>query len=379
MENKVKEIDFHITDYCNGHCPMCYATEEGMTRSHGDLETLKLIVHNAIMNGEVERFVMVGGDPCEHPQLIELLKYIKEEGKTYGVKTTTIVLSNTHDYKENGKPVDIKDVVDYIDEMDITIHGSTADIHDAFNGVPGSYEHVIANAKKFAELKGDSQAVSAVINLMPQTVDHMSEIMLKTALKFDGKLKNFVIQRIAPSGRAAGEVKYFIEKQDVNPILKIFHEMIQNNGFNIEFCDVLPWCSVKEEYRYMLPVGGCNWGTEVCAVEMDGTVKRCAMASNPLLSKMTELDTKEKWQRFWDTEPELIAFRKKAHLDERCRVCKMLEQCGGACVMARTDGDPYQNENKLLNKIDPQTGTIKSEYLIDGYAEPEQGHDYLRR
>lgn len=32
-------------------------------KKNGDLDTLKLVVHNAIMNGEVERFVMVGGDP----------------------------------------------------------------------------------------------------------------------------------------------------------------------------------------------------------------------------------------------------------------------------------------------------------------------------
>ena len=127
MSEKLREIDFHITDYCLGHCPMCYATEEDMCRKHGDLETLKQVVHNAIANGEVERFVMVGGDPCEHPHLVELLKYIKQEGIKYNVKTKTIVLSNTHDYKENGKPVSIEEVAPYIDEMDVTIHGATAE------------------------------------------------------------------------------------------------------------------------------------------------------------------------------------------------------------------------------------------------------------
>lgn len=32
MSPKLKEIDFHITDFCNGNCPMCYATEEGVKR-----------------------------------------------------------------------------------------------------------------------------------------------------------------------------------------------------------------------------------------------------------------------------------------------------------------------------------------------------------
>lgn len=352
MENILREIDFHITDVCNGHCPMCYATEEGMCRSHGDLETLKKVVHNAIVNGEVERFVMVGGDPCEHPHLVELLKYIKEQGQEHNVKTKTIVLSNTHDYKENGRRVSIEEVAKYIDEMDVTIHGATSEEHDAFNGVPGSYKHVMDNIKEFARVKGEDQDICAVINVMPHTVNNMEQIMLHTALELDGNLSSFVIQRIAPSGRASNN-KFFIEKIDVNPVMAVFKQLKDEHGFNFEFCDVFPWCTVKPEYRDMLPKGGCNWGTEVCAVYSDGSVSRCAMSSNKLSANMAELDTPEKFQEFWKTDPELLKFRQMKHLDERCLACEMLQDCGGACVMARKGGDPYRT------------------------SEPEKGHDCL--
>jgi len=367
MAHKLMEINLHITDACNGNCPMCYATEEGMKRTHGDLETLKLIAHNAIVNGEVERFIMVGGDPCEHPHLVELLKYIKEEGKKYNVKTKTIVLSNTHDYKENGKSVDIKDVAPYIDEMDVTVHGATAEEHDTFNGVPGSYEYVMKNLKKFAEIKTDKQSICAIINVMPHTVSHMEEMMMATVSKLNGNIDTFGIQRIAPSGRADGEVKWFIEKQDVNPLMQIFHKMIQEKGVKVEFIDVFPWCAVKPEYRYMLPKGGCNWGTEICAVYMDGSVQRCAMSSNQLSKKMTELDTPEKWKKFWETDSELIAFRKKLHLDAKCQACQLLPECGGSCAIARREGDPY---GKPL--IDITTGKVVGRC-------PSPGHDYLRK
>ncbi len=153
MEQKLKQIAFHITDYCNGHCPMCYATEEG---------------------------------------------------KRYSINPYTIVLSNTHDYKENGKPVDIKEIAQYIDEMDVTVHGSTALEHDTFNGVPGSYEHVMANILKFAEVKNEDQQICAIVNIMPHTVAHLEEILMATALKLEGHLDTFGVQRIAPSGRADG-------------------------------------------------------------------------------------------------------------------------------------------------------------------------------
>ena len=350
----VKEIDFHITDYCLGNCPMCYATEENGCRTHGDLDVLKQVVHNAIANGEVERFVMVGGDPCEHPHLVELLKYIKEQGKIYKVKTKTIVLSNTHDYKENGKTVSIEEVAPYIDEMDVTVHGATAEIHDKFNGCPGSYDHVMENVRKFIDVKGPEQDVCAIINVMPHTVEHMEDIMANTVLNLNGELSAFGIQRIAPSGRANGTAKYFIERFDVNPMMETFRRVMREYGVGVEFIDVFPWCTVKPQYRDMLPKGGCNWGTEVCAVYADGSVARCAMSNNKLSANMAQLDTPEKFAEFWENDPELKRFREGAHLDEMCKKCKMLADCGGSCTMARPTGDPYQNMPMI-----------------------EQGHDYL--
>lgn len=353
MENRLQEIDFHITDVCEGHCPMCYATEEGMCRTHGDIETLKKVVHNAIANGEVERFVMVGGDPCEHPQIMELLRYIKSEGKAHNVNARTIVLSNTHDYRDNGKIVPLEEVAKYVDEMSVTVHGATAEEHDAFNGVPGSYAHVMANLKEFARVKSDKQEISATINVMPHTIHNMEQIMLRTALELNGNLDYFFIQRIAPSGKAKDK-PFFIQQVQVNEVMKVFKTLKDEHGFNIEFCDVFPWCSVKPEYRDMLPKGGCNWGTEVCAVFADGSVKRCAMGENTLSANMAELDTPEKFKAFWETDQELQKFRKMAHLDERCKACEMLQDCGGGCTMGRKDGDPYKTK------------------------EPSVGHDILR-
>lgn len=353
MKYRIKEINLHITDYCTGQCPMCYATDENMHRVHGDLETLKLIVHNAIAYGKVERFVMVGGDPCEHPNLVELLKYIKEEGKKHNVNVKSMVISNTHDYRENGKIVDIEDVNPYIDGLCVTIHGDSAKMHDDFNGCKGSYNHVMENLKKFAQIKSSSQEICVIVNIMPNTVEKMKDIMLNAARELGGKVDGFAIQRIAPIGRACGTKKYFIEKEDVNRVLKVFRNMKEEYGFYLEFVDAFPLCTVKPEYRDLLPKGGCNWGTDYCAVFTDGTVSRCAMSDKKLSNNMTELDTSEKFSDFWNNDQELVKFRKKEHLDEECKRCKLLEECGGACVLARKTGDPYK------------------------YQEPEKGHDYL--
>ena len=74
-----------------------------------------------------------------------------------------------------------------------------------------------------------------------------------------------------------------------------------------------------------------------------------------LSKNVTELDTPEKFNEFWQNDPELIKFRNKEHLDEKCKNCKLLQECGGGCVLARTTGDPYKKDN------------------------PTKGHDYLAK
>lgn len=353
MRYKIKEINFHITDYCEGHCPMCYATDENMNRKHGNLETLKLVAHNAIVNGGVERFVMVGGDPCEHPHLVELLKYIKEEGKKYGIETKNMVISNTHDYKENGKPVKFEDINLYIDGLCLTVHGDNAQMHDEFNGCLGSYQHVMENLRKFSITKNKNQEICIIINMMPSTIENLKNIIFNTNKELNGKVDSFAIQRIAPIGKACGTKKYFIDSKDVNPILKTFKEVKEKYGFYLEFVDAFPWCIVKPEYRDLLHKGGCNWGTDYCAVFSDGSISRCAMSENKLSMNMIQLDTKEKFENFWNNDKELIKFREKEHLDEQCKNCKLLKECGGGCALAREMGDPYK------------------------FEETEKGHDYL--
>ncbi len=342
MSYKIKEINLHITDFCDGHCPMCYATEEVMTRHHGDIKILKKIVHNAILNGKVERFVMVGGDPCEHPNLVELLKYIKEEGTKYNIPTKSMVISNTHNYKENGKTVKIEDIMQFIDGMCVTVHGPDDKTHDGFNRCEGSYEIVMNNLDRYAKLKNKFQEICIIINLMPQTVNCLKEIMLATNKRLNGKVDGFAIQRIAPIGRACGSTKYFIEPEDINRVLGVCKELKEQYGFYLEFVDAFPLCRVNSKYREMLPKGGCNWGTDYCAVFPDGSISRCAMSENKLSCNMTDLDTPEKFFNFWNKDEELVNFRNKNHLGEKCLRCNLLNECGGGCVLARKTGDPYK-------------------------------------
>ncbi len=340
MTDNLNTIAFHITDNCNAHCPMCYENAQQNLDLNGELDTLKKIAHNAIRYGKVENFLMVGGDPCAFPHLIELMRYIKDEGERYGVDTFIEVLSNTHDYRENGKIVPMEEVVKLVDKMNITVHGSTPLLHDIFNGVPGSYNHMIENVRKYIECKGDDQSVGLTLNIMPHTIYSLENIILNTNRDLGGNIVDLCIQRIAPVGRAEGNLEFLIEKPDVNVFMPVLEKAYQS-GMGIDICDCFPYCSVKDEYRHLLPKGGCQWGRNILSVQRNGDMTRCALSSR-VIGNMVKLDSEEKYFDWWENCPELESFRRGAHLNEACKQCKQVDECGGGCLMARDTGDPYR-------------------------------------
>lgn len=351
MENKLNLIAFHITDNCSAHCPMCYENACKNNDLNGEIETLKQIAYNAIANGKVEQFLLVGGDPCEHPHIMELMRFIKKTGEEFGIDTFIEVLSNTHDYRENGEIVPMEEVAKYVDKMNVTVHGETAEIHDAFNGVKGSYEHMMKNVAKFAEIKSSEQSIGLTVNVMPSTVNNISQIIYSANARLGGVVEDVCVQRIAPIGRALGQTRYFIGHEDVDALM-VALDSLYKQGIGIEICDCFPFCSVKPEYRYLLPEGGCNWGSEILSVGRNGDITRCALSSEVLSKNFLELDSEEKFLDFWNNDPILKGFRQKLHLSEACKRCENARECGGGCLMARPSGDPYKNRTVKNNDTD---------------------------
>ena len=347
MMNKtegVKEFDIHLTKACTGMCDFCYATHKDselmkLWKPHGDTETLMTVIRNIRVAGGAEDVVFVGGDPCQHPDIIPLLEYAKEVG------LHTCVLSNTHLYRHNGILVPMEKVVKIVDEMDFTLHG-TPRVHDAFNGNKGAYESAVSQLKEFVALRGDDQEVGVVVNLTPEVVEHLDETLRTffAEVPLDPKRDHILVQRIAPVGRAAENFeRWKITPEMLVKALEEFEKIQKEFGIEVKLdaVDVFPWCVVPEKYHYMLTPGGCQWGQPggVLSVLPDGGIQRCAL-SGKVLGNICSLTTPEQFREFFENDPTLKAFREKQHLYDCCKKCKYFEQCGGGCVIA-TGGDPY--------------------------------------
>ncbi|HDZ16805.1 MAG TPA: radical SAM protein, partial [archaeon] len=72
-----------ITNSCNFACPVCFASsEKGRNHKHLDLTIVKRMVDTLIRSeGIVDLVQISGGEPTIHPDIINIVEYIKSTGK----------------------------------------------------------------------------------------------------------------------------------------------------------------------------------------------------------------------------------------------------------------------------------------------------------
>ncbi len=367
---KVKEVDLHVVRKCNNRCEYCYVSpNDPKVKSaiksnapiYGDTDTLRQVISKIHSVAGAEDLVFVGGDPCQHPDLVDLIKHAKIEG------LNTVVLSNTHSYRDNGATYDIAGLTEWVDELNFTLHGATPEIHNAFTKCPGSYELATTNLKRFAMARRDGQAIGIILNMVPEIIHDLPRIMRSIVSRLDLQpgLDFFTIQRIAPSG---GALKNFEKWKLTKPLIeKAFHdfeEIESQLGFEVRCCiDAFPWCAVPERYWSRLePLrGGCNWGKPdgVLSALMTGELQRCALCQSTLKVNILDMETPEEFANFMLNHPVLKAVAERKHLDDKCLNCKLLDKCGGGCIVSSggSSGDPY--------------------YYSVGLMSYRKGHDYI--
>lgn len=116
-QHNLKQVALGITTYCSHRCPFCYETAslELKDRCHGDIATLKQIA-DQLHDAGVWSVELVGGDPSDHPELVQLVKYMSE------LKLEVGILSNTHKQWQGVAP--------YVSSLEWTVHGIPS-YHDA--------------------------------------------------------------------------------------------------------------------------------------------------------------------------------------------------------------------------------------------------------
>lgn len=130
-----KRLEFHISYACVNNCSFC--------SEHDRMERFK---KNPVLFGEIRRELIkkrkegfnfvnfTGGEPTIHPDFLEILQFTKKLGYKIYVGTNGAMLAKKG-FCHRALP--------FLDEISLSVHGHTAQLHDALVGRRGAFRDIV--------------------------------------------------------------------------------------------------------------------------------------------------------------------------------------------------------------------------------------------
>lgn len=260
------------------------------------------------------------GDPAIYPHVMELTRYIKNQGYSVGI------LSNTFDFAD-AQFGNWRESVKTFDYISATFHADNAAEHDKFCKAD-AFNLLVSHMIQSSKL---GVSTGLTFNIRPGTESMIYSTV--NNLTNDGiKLDNICVQSISETGAAIGNPEFDRKRIDIE---QAFGQLakIESDFPNISIvpCDSFPLCAVPKEYHHLTTK--CQFGYTDGNVDMFGNLRRCGCETGIPLGNIFEQGIQE----IWNTSPELLYWRAKKYLGSECKDCADLEKCGGGCSLTRAN------------------------------------------
>lgn len=310
----LNSIYLHITEYCEHRCKYCYASEGLGGFKHAEFANLIKIIDKVSESG-VKRIALVGGDPMLHPQIEELLIYIKNTYKLY-----TTIMTNTAQFRKKTA----KQMAPFIDCIMVTIHGDTAEKHDTICEVEGAYDALVSNLKQH---HAENIIIEVAYNIAPYSYDRIYSSIV--SLIHQGVRPNkLVLQRIAPTAKDKLNEEFAVNKNQVAVALDDTLRVINKLHIPVELVDPFPLCFIEERHRSLIKP--CKCGFSDMSINGYGDTSRCGADPTYAMGNILQTPILEIWQN----AKELCDFRNRSYLPVQCQSCKLKLECAGGCAMS---------------------------------------------
>ena len=141
---RMERLELHLTYTCPERCKFC-SEEHRMQRYQSFPVTWGRVA--TVLRTHAERGVrsvhFTGGEPTIHPRFIDICRLAQKLGMRTSIGTIGTMLSRK-DFAQEALP--------HLNEALFSLHGPTADIHDAVAGRKGSFDRVVRAIRLAREL-----------------------------------------------------------------------------------------------------------------------------------------------------------------------------------------------------------------------------------
>jgi AdoMet-dependent heme synthase len=346
LKEKPFIVIWETTQACDLACVHCRASAQPW-RSKLELSTeeaKKLIDEIARM--QVPVFVLTGGDPLKRPDIYELVRYAAERGVRISLTPSATPLL-TREAIEKLKNAGLA-------RLAVSLDGSTAEIHDAFRRVRGSYDWTL-NAIRWARELGLPVQINTTMTRRNQD-DFDAMVRLLETLD----IVLWSVFFLVPTGR--GKMDDLISAEEFEAVFEKLYAISSRARFDIKTTEAQHYRRyVAErraaERRQNLPSGspqqarntsdgigraprGINDAKGFVFVSHKGEVFPSGFL--PLAAGNVRTQSLEE---IYQHSPLFVALRDTSNLKGKCGECEFREICGGSRARAYAlTGDPFAEE-----------------------------------
>jgi len=379
------EMVWDLTYQCNLRCKHCY--EDAGAKKRAELSTAEakqvLDVLAKLVGIGLPALSFSGGEPLARKDFFELAAYAKRR-----VGYVSIASNGTLITKENAKR--IKDVgIDYIE---ISIDGATAEVHDAFRGVPNALARSMEGVKNCVEA-GIDTCIATVLHK-----DNLTELerLIGLSKQFGTRFMHF---NYIPTGRAKAHVQLdltpderlrvletlgkeivglYLQSKDEE--LKVVHSNLKVDRFFStcpQYASVTKDIASRHNEKFMVEahyaakkgvenvanfLGGCGCGRLYCCLEPNGDLKPCVFFPTNEDTVLGNI-LRDDFEDIWDHNPLLWQLRTREELEDcvvngkevGCGNCPDKYICGGCRARAYS----YFDGNVLM----PDVGCVRNKQI----------------
>lgn len=313
-----------LTSVCNNRCVGCanvgfIATVDDRSKARrGQNRPLDAARWGRILKNlqpTMKRVNLTGGEPTLHPEFPAIVTAIAKRGIDLSIFT-------------NGRWPEPEPLLDLLAGQPtfhgflISLHGARAVSHDAFTGVPGSFNETVANIKR-AVRRGLAVTTSTIItHWNARELDEIAAFSRQLGARAATFNRYLVFAPGSePSSDGGDEALFDIvpSRRELRAAMGVIEALRRKNSplHGIDYGPCIPQCFTSSGSR------GCSAGTHSLAVDPWGNVKPCTdttlFCGNLLEETLDDIWSSDQMQRW------------RALVPPTCAGCVAYPQCRAGC------------------------------------------------
>jgi radical SAM protein len=337
-------VIWEVTQACDLACVHCRASAQP-NRNPFELSTeegKRLI--DEVRQMDVPVFVLTGGDPIKRPDLFELIEYATSVGVRVSLTPSATPLL-TREIVQRLKHTGLA-------RLAVSLDGSTAEIHDAFRGMAGSFDRTM-EAVDWANELGLPAQINTTFSR--RNIEDFERI---AALLEQKKIALWSVFFLVPTGR--GKLNDLLSAEEFEAVFAKLHALSKRARFHIKTTEA------QHYRRYVLQqqVSDKRTGADYqpSAAKETDTIGRAPRGLNDgkgfvFVSHVGEVYPSgflpfgagnvrsESLSRIYRESPVFQQLRDPDQLGGKCGACEFRHVCGGSRARAYAmSGDPMAEE-----------------------------------